>query len=479
MSILTNISLYIGQLLIARSLSREEYALFLVVTNFVVLFSLFADLGLTPLFVRLFSKHSNLKNSDESQGSLLGSMIFIRVSASVIVSVAVVVVSYLVGYSIYERYLMAIFLASLFISSRLLVLRSVGEALLRSKGRYHIAMLFATLDAMVFALCIFIVRYFKTDVELTVWIYTFSNLPGFILLTLWISRWVKSEKIHLKVDFSRVFEILREGVPLALGTAFLTIHNTADTLLLDRLSTSTDVSAYGAGIRVLSALIFLPSVFALVSAPEITKAITGGNPDSARRIVTRSLQILIIISLLFALALTAAPVLVVTVLFGGDKFVDAAPLVTLFGWAFIGMSFSYYMIEVAIAEGKQWVSMLYMLVLMVVSVVFDLLLIRPYGFYGAGVAKTIAVVTGSIVVFFSMRSVDSFIHKSFFIFALKASALTLLLLGGLLLARSFNVNELFLLLSMLILFLAGVAAFKLLSYTKILEIVRSIPFFKT
>jgi O-antigen/teichoic acid export membrane protein len=192
--------------------------------------------------------------------------------------------------------------------------------------------------------------------------------------------------------------ILKEGLPLALGTAFLTIHNTADPLLLDKLSSPQQVSAFGVGLRVQSALIFLPAVFALIIAPEVTRKLLRSDIEGTKRLVSRSLEILLLCSVTLALILTASPYLIVHILFGGDKYIDAVPLIILLGWTFIGIAFSYFLIEIAIAEGKQWISMLYMFVIMLCSVSGDVILIPQYGAYGASISRCIAVGVGVIAV---------------------------------------------------------------------------------
>src|ERR1700679_3722947 len=48
--------IYIGQLLIARLLSRSEYAEYTVSISFVAVLSLVADMGMNPLFTRLFAE---------------------------------------------------------------------------------------------------------------------------------------------------------------------------------------------------------------------------------------------------------------------------------------------------------------------------------------------------------------------------------------------------------------------------------------
>src|ERR1700730_3940095 len=55
LNLLTNLLLYLGHLIIARRLPRDDYAVFIVIVSFVSLTALFADLGLTLLFVRKFA----------------------------------------------------------------------------------------------------------------------------------------------------------------------------------------------------------------------------------------------------------------------------------------------------------------------------------------------------------------------------------------------------------------------------------------
>jgi O-antigen/teichoic acid export membrane protein len=404
-SLLLNAFLYLGQLLIARTLSRTDYATFLVATNFVALCALLADLGLTPLFVRLFTEahHHSSEEQKNDIGQLFGTMLLIRVVMSVVVFGVVEFVAPRLGYSDATINLMTIFLASLIISSRLLVIRSVGEAYLRGVGKYRQYMAYSTVDALCFAVGILTIRYYKNDLMTMLVIYTFCNIPGFLLLARSIYRDLRIRKVRVTFT-SHIFRTIgAQGLPLILGSVFLTIHSTADPLLLDKLSSPYEVSAFGAAVRIQSALLFLPAVFALVIAPEATKLLVERRHDQAKRLVTRALSFLLVISCGFALVITALPTLVVTVIFGGDKYLDAAEVMMMLTWTFVGTSFAYFIIEMGIAEGNQWLTTIYMFVIMIVSVILDIVLIPDYGARGSGISRLIAVSCGVLVLWWKRK----------------------------------------------------------------------------
>jgi len=402
LNILVNLLLYLGHLIIARHLPRDDYAVFTVVVSFVSLMALFADLGLTLLFVRKFAEAETraAEGKQDTRGELLGSMLALRFGMAIVVSLVVIIITPALGYDISIRHLMMIMLITLFISSRLLVVRSVGEAFLRGHNRYHLVALFASIDAIVFAAVLFYYSGNILNLEGAIWIYSLCHIPGFILLFGLIYREGKSIGFHLKFSFRTVTSMLREGFPLILSTAFLTIHGQADPLLLDKLSTPKEVSAFGAGLRILSAIIFLPAVFSAVIGPLVTQATVSQDFDKIRSTVERSLRLLLLGALFIAVTLTVSSTSVLSILFGSDKYSDAAPLAIIFGWTFIPICFASFVIDIAIAEGRFWISSLFSSIIMIISLGCDLILIPHYGALGAGAAKCIALTTGNILLIY-------------------------------------------------------------------------------
>jgi O-antigen/teichoic acid export membrane protein len=408
--------LYIGQIGIVRSLSRVEYAQFIVATNFIALFSLIIDLGLTSLTVKLISE-AQFQQSDAAMnplGRTFGTLLLFRIILSILVVGVVEVSAHILGYSDNTVLLMTIFLPSLFISSRLFALRSIGEAFLRGVGKYRQYIRYATIDALCFSLCVFIAGIYKTNVVEIMLIYTLSNLPGFLLLSKAIYSDLKKENILLQFDSSIIKKLLVKGSPLIIGSVCLAVHNAADPLILDKLSTPNEVSAFGASLRVQTALMFLPIIFSTVIAPEVTRYLSAMNIDYARNLVHRSIKALLVFSCGIALIVTTLPNTIVSVLFGDGKYTDISPLIQLFSWTFVGISYSLFIIEIAVVEGKQWITMVYMVVSMAVSVALDIALIPSHGAYGAALARFIAITLATIIVSVltrNMSTIDPKIHR--------------------------------------------------------------------
>jgi len=470
LNVFVNLLLYLGHLIIARRLPREDYAVFTVVVSFVSLMALFADLGLTLLFVRKFAEAEALaaEGKKDTRGELLGSMLALRFVMAIVVSLVVMLITPLLGYDIATRHLMMIMLITLFISSRLLVLRSVGEAFLRGHNKYHFVALFAAIDALVFAGVLYFYAGKILDLEGAIWIYSLCHLPGFILLFGLIYRDARSIGFHLRFRLDAIRSMIREGLPLILSTAFLTIHSQADPLLIDKLSSAKEVSAFGAGLRILSALIFLPAVFSAVIGPPVTQASVTKDFERIRPTVDRSLRLLLLGALFIAITLSISSANVLNILFGSDKYSDAAPLAMVFGWTFIPICFASFAIDIAIAEGRFWISALYTSCIMVISIGCDLILIPLYGALGAGIAKCTAVTIGSIILIYISPKLYVLIRKKILLLFLKLSFVAILSIGLFYALSALQISSMLkLIIVMTAFFLSSIGLVKIVSFAEI------------
>jgi O-antigen/teichoic acid export membrane protein len=442
LNLLSNLLLYLGHLIIARRLPRDDYAVFIIVVSFVSLMALFADLGLTLLFVRKFAaaEANSAAGKKDVRGELLGSMLVLRFGMAIIVSLVVMIISPLLGYSLETRQLMMIMLVTLFISSRLLVVRSVGEAFLRGHNKYHLVALFAVVDAIVFSGALYFYSDKVLDLEGAVWIYSFCHIPGFLFLFGIIYRFSKSIGFKLRFNFHIIKTMLTEGFPLILSTAFLTIHSQADALLIDKFSTAKEVSAFGAGLRVLTAVVFLPGVFTAVIGPLVTQATVTQEFEKIRSTIDRSLRLLLVSALFIAISFSVSSELVVYILFGENKYMDAAPLVLLFGWAFIPICFSFFITDIAIAEGRFWIPTLYASIIMISSILCDILLIPHYGALGAVMAKCISVTIGSVVLLAISEKLQVLARNKIMLIFLKLGAIAACSLGTIYLLSFIQLN---------------------------------------
>jgi polysaccharide transporter, PST family len=395
--------LFVGQIIIPRVLSRTDYASFTVSISFVAIIALFADLGMNSMFTRLFAEAEETVASGHAdrRGILLGTALAIRITASALVAITVI----LLAPHIYTPDLaqcMMILLLTLMISSRLQIIRSVGESMLRGQGKYYLAASFALLDAMAFAGLLLYGASRSLTLTEVIWIYTLSNLPGFFLTAGVIYRWMKRNHVRLGINLELCRTMLRTAIPLSFGTAFLIIHNEADKLLLDKLSTPFEVSGYGATIRLLAAAAPLPLVLAAVTAPEVTRLLMRHDLERTRRLTGLALRLLLTIAGAIALLVTVAHQEMIVLILGA-KYASASPLLTISAWMLLPIFLAWYMCEISIAAGafRPWT--IYNAIIMTLVVAGDFVLIPSYGAAGAMFSKLTAIGLGCCVLIYIQR----------------------------------------------------------------------------
>ncbi|HET6402082.1 MAG TPA: oligosaccharide flippase family protein [Candidatus Kapabacteria bacterium] len=396
--------LFLGQILIARLLTRVEYAEFTVSISFVAIMALVADLGMTPLFTRLFAEAEEhvLAKGEDRRGTLLGSTLALRVALSVIVAALVLLIAPLL-YPASMIHYMAILLLALLISSRLVIVRSVGDAVLRGRGKYYLSAVFGLIDAVVFAVLMIVATYRHFTLDQVIWIYVLCNIPGFIMLARSIAQWTRREHIVLRMEWHSMRGMLKLSVPLALGTAFLTIHTQIDNILLYHLSTPLEVSNYGATIRLSAAMSPFPLVLAAVTAPELTRLLHRGDEARARQLTDITLRLLLVSGAAIALVVTALANMIVPLLLGA-KYAVASPLFIWTGWMLLPIFIGTLLMEVSIAANRAWFMTAFAGVSMGAVIVGDLLLIPSHGAIGAMASKLIAVTLGAALIVWLSRN---------------------------------------------------------------------------
>ncbi len=387
--------LFVGQMLIARLLSRTEYAQFTVSISFVGILAILADLGLNPLFTRLFveAEEEVEVGKLDRRGLLLGSALMLRVCLSLVSAILVLLLAPLI-YPDPMVNTMEILLITFLISSRMLIVRSVGEAVLRGRGKYYLAASFALFDAMAFAGLMILATYQHLHLAHVIWIYTLSNVPGFLMLGWSIWRWVQREKIAVRVEFSAMRDMVRTSLPLAIGTAFLTIHTQIDNLLLDKLSTSYAVSSYGAIIRLNAAMAPFSLVLAAVTAPELTKLLHRKDHDRAKQMTSISLRLLLVIGAGIGLIVTSLCGMIVPLILGA-KYASSSSLLIWTGWILIPIFVATLLMDLSVASGHIWFMTANAAICMVGVIIGDLILIPSNGAVGAMASKLIAVTLGA------------------------------------------------------------------------------------
>lgn len=396
-NLLANLFLYLGQVVIARELERPNYAMYATVISFLSLMATLADLGWASPLVRAFAQAESLalQGKQDERGELLGSVLWSKLFLAVTVAgISIVLSLFLYGPGMAE--LVAIGAITFLISSRMLVVRIVLESFLRAEGRLSTVLKLAAVDALGFAVLLVILAQYRIGLVDVVWVYSLCHAPGFLLLLWFFRRTLLSQKIHLRFDLKRLVRFSKAEIPVTIGVWMMAVHNMADTLLLNSLSNSMEVSAFSAAFRLISGLLFIPVVIASATAPEVTKRLAHGDDSTAARVAAQGLHFSLLLSLLLALIVTASAPALVNVLLG-THYQDAIQLVLIFGWMFIPITIGAYTLEMTVATGTGRLYILYCAVLAIVTVVGNLLFASSLGAVGSVFIKLLGITLGCVL----------------------------------------------------------------------------------
>lgn len=398
-SVLGNLFLYLGQVLIARELPRADYASYAVVVSLVSLVAMLGDLGWTPYLVpqlvNASTKESKLRRAEI--GELLGSALITKLVLAMLCSVLAAALGYLL-YGSERGMLTLIMVSAFFISSRLAVVRTIMEAYARSRGRYDLVTRLIAIDAAMFTVLLFVLSQYELSLIQVVIIYSLCHLPGFVCLAIDLVRALREQRIRLRFDQKALSGIFRRAMPVTLGICFLAIHNMSDALILEFLSTDIEVAKYSASVRLLSALVFLPMVLGYVVGPEITRLISHHEHSRAADIIRTVLQYLVLFSIacgcvLWYLADFVTPLVL------GEQYSDTVRSVQLLGLMFVPLAVSAYLLEIAFAIDAAKAFTRYALTLAVITVVGDVLVAGAYGSEGVMLVRATASVAGCVSLF--------------------------------------------------------------------------------
>ena len=433
--------LYIGLLLIVRLLTVSEYAQFTVSISFVAIIALVADLGMNPLFTRLFAaaEEEVNANGEDRRGILIGNALTLRIALSFIVAGLVLLIAPTL-YPVSWVHGMTILLFALLLSSRIAIVRYVGDAVLRSRGKYYLSALFGFFDAVAFTILMVFGTYRQFNLDQVIWVYVLCNVPGFVMLVRSVARWVRSERIAMKVDFHTMLGMLKSSIPLALGTAFLTIHAQIDNILLYKLSTPMEVSSFGATMRLSAAMAPFSLVLAAVTAPELTRLLRREDHSRARQLTGISLRLLLVVGTAIALTVTGLSGMIVPLMLGA-KYISASPLLIWTGWMLIPIFIGTLLMDVSIAAGFAWFMTTNTAICMVAVIVGDLLLIPSYGAVGAMASKLIAVTLGAGTMIWLSRNTGHLDSRRFASSSLRTAFAVCMALGVFWILRALSLGE--------------------------------------
>lgn len=197
----------------------------------------------------------------------------------------------------------------------------------------------------------------------------------------------------LRVSVRRAKSLLQDSWPLIFSAIAIMIYMKIDQIMLGQMIGDEAVGLYSAATRISEVWYFIPMSIVASVFPAILESKKRSEDEYYERL-QKLYDLMAMISVGVALAMTFLSMLIVTSLFG-EAYIEAGPVLAIHVWAavfvFLGVASSQWFL----AENLQILSFQRTALGAVVNVILNLWLIPLYGVVGAALATVFAQATAS------------------------------------------------------------------------------------
>lgn len=379
--------------LIARNLGVEQYGLFSSIVALTVLLAKFIDIGFAPIVFRETSKK-------DATFDMLNTAFTLRTILILGLFVVFNSVSGLTNLSSKEILLSNILFLNIIFSSKYMNFRELLEVLFKVNLNMFNVMLFNSIDSIFLLVFVFLMPYVGGGLEYLVIVYVAANIPGFLLLIIFLS---KKYKYRFSFSFKHGYWLVKESIPL-FGTVILTTSfQQLDVLLLRSLDSEYSVGLYSAALRLTVPLSIIPQALITTIFPLIVRGREMGSTSTmpATRLVYK---ILFLFSFAISFIITFKAEQIISLIFGGEYANAYLPMTILF-WSILFTYFNTFTLNLLTVYNKQKYNFFGTLLIVVVQIILVVLLTPIYSYSGVAVARVAAGAAGTIFFIFILRGI--------------------------------------------------------------------------
>jgi len=364
------ISLGLG-ILIARSLGDALYGRYVAAFAFAAVFASFASMGLDKLVTREVARRP------EEVAEVLRDSGLVRLLLVVLVWLAMVAASYVLGFGPDQRLLALLAGLNAVIISFTDFLRSVFQAF----ERMEFDSITRVLERVVSAVFVLLAIWIWPSVLSVVCSLLAGSLVALVPVIVLTGRFAKPKGKPL---LSRGLPLLKMAIPFGVAVTIIGIMTRLDPFLLSLLRSETEVGWYGVALNIVLPFTFLPLAFSLSLFPHLSKQAVdlSGYINKASEL---SLKWILLIAVPIGVALLLfADVIVLTIF--GDGFRGAIAPLRILGAGVVLIFANTVMYNILAAIDRQlWIAAI-LICELALAVILNLVLIPRFGIYGAALA---------------------------------------------------------------------------------------------
>jgi O-antigen/teichoic acid export membrane protein len=379
----------------ARVLGPKNFGIYALLGTFTLIFTYFTDLGIRPVAIREIARNK------EKAEVFFNNVLSLRICFIFFNYLLLLIIVHLLNYSQNVKYLIYIMGASLFFttfSQSFAILYIAFEQMVFPS-------LVSVLTSFLVATSYILVLYLGYGLKGLVWIHLAGSLMGAIISGIWIRK--RFFRYRFTFNPSFWMDIVKQSMPFGMIAFFRQASTNLTILLLSKIPGPITGEMAMGYFKPASSVAQLPMMVIESFRKAVLPTISSNrdDPELIRQIIDRSTQyILVFVSLPLILAANFFPKEILGIIFG-EKYLTAAPALTLLGWAYSLQAFNS-VANVSLASSREirrlvpWASMI-----TGVDVIIAVPLIIYYSFIGAAIAVIVSMVVGTFVRYHLLKSI--------------------------------------------------------------------------
>ncbi len=363
---------------VARYMEPSGFGVFSYAQAIVAIFLLVSTLGFDTVVVRDLIKYR------KSEGEILGSALFIRFCASVVIYLTLCLFIYNFR-SESDLLLWSVLILGInVIGQPFKVFSYWFEARLKLK---YVVWITNTNLIVFSALKIFVI-YLDFGFYLIVWLTMLELLLSNLFIYL-AYIYISKDTISLSIKTNRIKELLRDSWPLIISSAVWVLYTRVDQLMVGRVLGEEAVGIYSAAVKISDIVSYLPSVIVVSLIPKILPY-KKSNPQGYEEMFQGLYNLVLSLLIPIALFLSLFSEVIIKAIFG-EIYLQSADVLRVNAWMSIFFGMAVISGRYLLNENKQRLSMIRHIFGLVVNVVLNYFLIKLYGMIGAAYASLISL----------------------------------------------------------------------------------------
>lgn len=220
-----------------------------------------------------------------------------------------------------------------------------------------------------------------------------------ILMAFFSNRFVKPE---FKIDPALCRFLLKEAIPIALTSVFITIYFRIDVVMLSIMKGDAAAGIYSAGTRLTESLLFLSSTF-MVSMFPIMSMYSRESPETLAFAYQKSIKYLFIFALPMAVGVTLLSDKIILIVYG-EQFMGTSTVLKILIWATAILFITNVTNFLLMSTNKQKFITFSTALCALLNIVLNLILIPIYSYQGAAFATVFTELCLSAMLIYRLPS---------------------------------------------------------------------------